>query len=268
MKSYSIELSSDIPPSGPARPLLQEPLAKINFPTVMNTRIILGCLIAVGTLSGCGPSPAFDWEGYSRNMPSAQKARSKNSDGFATKSKTPAIFGIGGWEGGDHMERVVRPLASEVKPSDTQTIAFGRWPDVMETIKRRHLDGQPIILIGYSAGCSDALRISSILDKAHVPVGLILMDATYLGSGMFEPAVSGIQNVDMIPGNVYMVENYVTYSPFGGRDLTARDIKNPERTKFRNIFIHCSHLNLLFEKYCDRYAASVRAIMNEYSRVH
>jgi hypothetical protein len=232
----------------------------------MNTETILGCLIAVAALSSCGPSPAYDWKGYSLNMPLVQPARGSNRAYSNTGSKTPAIFGIGGWEGGNHMERVVGPLSSEVKFSDSRTIAFGQWPDVMEAIKDQHLNGHPIILIGYSAGCSDALKISNILDNAHVPVGLILMDATYLGSGMFKPTLNGIQNVDMIPGNVYMVENYVTHSPFGGRYLTTRDLKNPENTKFRNTLIRCIHLNLLLKKYSDQYAASVRAIMDEYSR--
>lgn len=240
--------------------------AKSKFPEVMNIGLIFGCLIAVGTLSGCGPSPTFDWQGYSGNMLLVQKARGGNGDGVVTQSKIPAVFGIGGWEGGNHMKRVLEPLASEIKFSDSRAIAFGRWPDIMESIKKQHLDGHPIILIGYSAGCSDVLRISNILDKAHIPVGLILIDATYLGSGMFRPTLEGIQDVDIIPSNVYMVENYVTRSPFGGRDLATRNFKNPEHTKFRNFYLNCSHLNLLYKKYSDWYAASVLAIMNEYSR--
>jgi len=226
--------------------------------------LIPGCLIAFGALVGCGTSPAFDWQGYTKNMTSARIAGSRTSAGAESGSKAPAIFGIGGWEGGDHMKMILKPIAARIKLSESRAIAFKRWPDIMEDIKDHHLNGRPVILIGYSAGCSDALRISNILDRAHVPVGLILIDATYLHSGMFKPTVEGIENVGMIPGNVYMVENYVTPSPFGGRGLAASDLKNPARTKFRNISITGTHLNLLFKKYNDRYAASVRAIMSEY----
>lgn len=262
----SIGLTSDISPPGPAQLLFREFLAKSIVSAVINSRIVLGCLVAVGCLSSCGTSPAFDWQSYTQSMPLAQQGRGTNSQGFISNPKSPVIFGIGGWEGKNHMTRVIGPLTSRVAFSDSKVIAFEQWPDIMESIKRQHLDGHPIIIIAYSAGCSDALSISNILEKSNIPVGLILMDATYLGSGMFKPSVEGIENVTTIPGNVYMVENHVTHSPFGGRDLTTQNFQNPERTKFRNNYIRCSHLNLLFEKYSDQYAASVRSIMNEYSR--
>ena len=232
----------------------------------MNIGMILGCLIVPGTLGSCGPSPSFDWRGYAQNTSLARKAGSGNGGGALSGSKAPAIFAIGGWEGGDHMKMILEPLASRMRLSASRAIAYKQWPGVMESIRDHHLNGHPVILIGYSAGCSDALRISNILDQAQIPAGLILIDATYLYSGMFKPTVEGIENVGMIPGNVHMVENYVTPSPFGGRSLGASDLKDPSRTKFRNIPIHGSHLNLLlFKKYNERYAASVRAIMSGYS---
>ena len=254
----SIGPTTDNSSSDPVQPRFRGFLAKSVFSAVAKTGIVLGCLIAVGALSSCGSSPAFDWQGYSQNMSSTQKAR-------GTNSKSPAIFGIGGWEGGNHMNRVVGPLALREKFSDCKVVAYGRWTDIMEPIKRQHVDGHPIIIIAYSAGCSDALRISNILEKARIPVGLIFLDATYLYSGMFKPSVEGIENVTTIPGNVYMIENYVTPSPFGGRDLTTQNFQDPERTKFRNNYLWTSHLNLLHKKYIVRYAASVRSIMNEYS---
>lgn len=227
----------------------------------MKAWTIYGWLTAAVMLSSCGPRPTFDWETYSRSMATSHRANTSTS-------KSPAIYAFGGWEGGTHMDRIVQPLVTEVKPSDARAIAYGQWPGIMEDIKKQHLSGHPIILIGYSAGCSDVVSISNILEKTQVPVGLVLMDATYLGSGMFKPSLQGIPNVGMIPGNAYMVENYVTYSPFGGRNLTTNDFKNPGRTKFRNIFINCAHLNLLLEKYRGRYAESVRAILNEYPGKH
>ncbi len=254
----SIGPTTDNLSSDPVQPRFRGSLAKSAFSAVAKSGNVLGCLIAVGALSSCGSSPAFDWAGYPQDMSLTQKAS-------GTSSKNPAIFGIGGWEGGNHMDRVVGPLAQREKFSDCQVVAYGRWTDIMEPIKRQHVDGHPIIIIAYSAGCSDALRISNILEKARIPVGLIFLDATYLHSGMFKPSVEGIENVTTIPGNVYMIENYVTPSPFGGRDLTTQNFQDPERTKYRNNYLWTSHLNLLGEKYIVQYAASVRSIMNEYS---
>lgn len=254
----SIGPTSDNSSSDPVQPPFRGSLAKSVFSAVAKTGIVLGCLIAVGALSSCGSSPAFDRQGYSQNISLTQKARGSNG-------RYPAIFGIGGWEGGNHMDRVVRPLALREKFSDCQVVAYGRWMDIMEPIKRQHVDGHPIIIIAYSAGCSDALRISNILEKSRIPVGLIFLDATYLYSGMFKPSVEGIEDVTTVPGNVYMIENYVTPSPFGGRDLTTQNFQDPVRTKFRNNYIWTSHLNLFNKKYIVRYTASVRSIMNEYS---
>lgn len=201
-------------------------------------------------------------------MPLGQKGSGRNIKNSITNVKTPAIYGFSGWGGGNRIVEIVDPLVSRVKVSDSRSISFRRWPDVMGTIKEQYLAGHPVILIGHSAGCSDVLEVSNVMEKADIPVGLILIDAIYLRSGFFKPNVKGIQNSNMIPGNVYMVENYVTDSTWGGRNITNHDLKNPARTKIHNVFIKTAHLNLLHEKYSDQYAASTRTILDEYSRKH
>lgn len=256
----------DTPSSGPVRRLFQAPIAKSNFLKVIRTGIFLGCLTAAGSLTSCGISPSFDWEGYSQNVALERKASGTKINSSASNSRTPAIYGFSGWGGGNRIVEIVDPLVARVKVSDSQSMAFGRWPDVMGRIKSQYLAGHPVILVGHSAGCSDVLSVSNVLEKANIPVGLILIDAIYLRSGLFKPSVKGLQNVGMVPGNVYRVENYVTDSTWGGRDLTNSDLKNSARTKFKNIFISTAHLNLLGENYSTQYAESANSLLDEYSR--
>jgi hypothetical protein len=234
----------------------------------MKTGFFLGCLTAVCLLSGCGSSSSFDWQGYSRNMTFVQEAGGSHTGNRSTNARTPAIYGFSGWGLRNRIAEVVDPLVSRVEVSDSESAYPGRWQDVMEKIKGQYLAGHPVILVGHSAGCSDAVEVANVLEESNIPVGLLFLDAIHLRTGYFQPNVKDLDHSDLIPGNVYMVVNYVTDSIWRGRNLADSDLKKPERTKVNNVFIRTAHLNLLDDKYSDRYAESIRTIVDEYSSKH
>jgi hypothetical protein len=222
--------------------------------------ISVGIFSLVSLLSGCfqSPQPDFNWPKYAEGF--------KN---FSNRNKkSPAIYGFGGFLG-NNVNRTIDSIVKDIKVSDYASPDLGKWPQLMNRIREHYENGSPIILIGHSAGCSDAVNVANILEKAGVPVSIIFLDAAYLKLGLFKPQVGGIKDSYLIPRNVYRVENYISRGPFNGREIKGSDFKdnNKAGTRFLDFYLKTNHWEMANGEFTNYYIASINRILEDYKEI-
>lgn len=87
---------------------------------------------------------------------------------------------------------------------------------ISQQLKLAHLKGQKIVILGYSQGGFQAVKIAHALDKLHTPVQLLVTIAAG-GKGRWLPTQWGF-NPRVIPSNVVKALNYFSLSDLLGTD--------------------------------------------------
>lgn len=107
------------------------------------------------------------------------------------------LFLIRGWR--DLWSEGIDQLAGDIRQSgmNAQVYRESQWGELGEAIDHRYLSGsapRPLVLIGFSYGADDVLRIAEKLDRDSVPVDLLIT---------IDPVTP-----PRVPGNVRACYNY------------------------------------------------------------
>jgi len=232
-------------------------------PIKFRTKLTIGIILA-GLTAGCSlPKPKFDMKTYADNF---WKKSSSVADKLTfwnnqePSSYSPAIYGFGGLAvfGDGQTDNVLANICPTLEVSDCHYHKLGKWPKIMHRIKYQYKTGHPIIFIGHSAGCGEAVNVANELKKIGMPIGMIFLDASYLNSGLYKPNCK-------IPSNVYRIENYISKGPYKGKELEDSDFEgnNLMKAKSFNFRLNTSHVGMT-KKFQDEYIDSVQRILSDY----
>ena len=121
--------------------------------------------------------------------------------------KGPRIALIHGLMAGAHMERHLLHFLREAGYADTSLYSNHQRPAVVaKDLIPAAKAGRPLVLIGYSQGGSQVLKVARLLQKQGIDCDLVISIAAG-GLGRVYPAQWGF-NVRRIPGNIKHYLNY------------------------------------------------------------
>lgn len=181
---------------------------------VTNKRVAFSCVLIMSLfLNGCVDLAVND---HKNKHVDVKKISRVKGEVYTMRGGLGGIFSKG-------MNRLEDTLENEYHVYASSTVWFkGRSlsQDIIKNYKA-HQEHAPIILVGHSLGANEQIQVASALDRAHIPVALLVtVDAVM-------PA--------LIPPNVAAACNIYKSSfvpMFSGLVLKARD---PKRTQVDNV---------------------------------
>lgn len=143
----------------------------------------------------------------------------------------PRIALIHGLMAGEHMERHLLRFLREAGYEDTSLYSNHQRPALIaKDLVTSANAGKPLVLIGYSQGGSQVLKVARLLQKQGIDCDLVISIAAG-GLGRVYPAQWGF-NVRRIPGNIKRYLNYfAAVDPLGtdtrySQNLAVAEDKN------------------------------------------
>ena len=143
----------------------------------------------------------------------------------------PRIALIHGLMAGEHMERHLLRFLREAGYEDTSLYSNHQRPALIaKDLVPAANAGKPLVLIGYSQGGSQVLKVARLLQKQGINCDLVISIAAG-GLGRVYPAQWGF-NVRCIPGNIKRYLNYfAAVDPLGtdtrhSQNLAVAEDKN------------------------------------------
>lgn len=131
----------------------------------------------------------------------------------------PHIALIHGLLAGAHMERHLLRFLREAGFADTQLYSNHTRPALIARDMAR-AQGRPLVLIGYSQGGFQAVKVAHRLAQRGISCELVVSLAAG-GAGRFYPPQLGFP-VRRLPGNIKRYWNYFAQGDLLGTDLLAR----------------------------------------------
>lgn len=131
----------------------------------------------------------------------------------------PCIALIHGLMAGSHMQRHLLHFIRQAGYKDCSLYSNHQLPSLIaKDLAQAAKAGRPIVLVGYSQGGSQVIKVAKVLQKQHIQCDLVISLAAG-GLGRIYPAQWGF-NMRHIPANIKRYLNYFAAVDHLGTDRT------------------------------------------------
>lgn len=135
----------------------------------------------------------------------------------------PRIALIHGLFAGSHMQRNLLRFLREAGHADSSLYSNHLPPArIADSLAEAATAGRPVVLIGYSQGGFQAIKVARLLARRGIPVALLVTAASG-GKGRWWPPQWALHDVRSIPDNVRLCLNFFSLGDTLGSDRRAAD---------------------------------------------